>query len=170
MRDETHALLQAMERWPWFENVGDPIEDLGVIPVVSWDNAVELCGGNLWEVTRLQTHNRYTKEVRARDWTRANQWNSIVEQINEAIRPLVDARGRVPSTRLSLPELFVHQVDWDILGICMEAEYADIYPPLFYANILAPWYRTGHFPCGWDGPELQPGWRSELPPHRLHVF
>ena len=41
-------------------------------------------------------------------------------------------------------------VQWDILHVCMEAEYADVYPPGFYAS-QAYWYVKGHFPCGWQG-------------------
>ena len=32
----------------------------------------------------------------------------------------------------------------------MEAEFADVYPPGFYAS-QAYWYVKGHFPCGWQG-------------------
>lgn len=31
----------------------------------------------------------------------------------------------------------------------MEAEYADIFRPAFYAS-QAYWYVKGHFPCGWE--------------------
>jgi hypothetical protein len=49
-----------------------------------------------------------------------------------------------------LPKVFLDTVDWDILNLCMEAEYADVYPPGFYAS-QAYWYLKGHFPCGWQG-------------------
>jgi hypothetical protein len=48
------------------------------------------------------------------------------------------------------PRTFEDAVQWDILNVCMEAEYADIYPPGFYAS-QAYWYVKGHFPCGWQG-------------------
>jgi len=47
-------------------------------------------------------------------------------------------------------------VQWEILGVCMEAEYADVYPPGFYAS-QAYWYVKGHFPCGWEGGEFPKG-------------
>lgn len=50
-----------------------------------------------------------------------------------------------------LPKIFLDMVDWDILHLCMEAEYAEVYPPGFYAS-QAYWYMQGHFPCGWQGP------------------
>jgi hypothetical protein len=49
-----------------------------------------------------------------------------------------------------LPKAFEHTVQWDILHVCMETEYADVVPSGFYAG-LASWYIRGHFPCGWQG-------------------
>jgi hypothetical protein len=46
--------------------------------------------------------------------------------------------------------VFENMVQWDILHVCMEAEYADVYPPGFYAS-QAYWYVKGHYPCGWQG-------------------
>ena len=50
----------------------------------------------------------------------------------------------------NLPQVFLDTVDWDIIGVLMEAEYADVYPPGYYAS-QAYWYVHGHFPCGWQG-------------------
>jgi hypothetical protein len=47
------------------------------------------------------------------------------------------------------PEIFA-SVYWDVGHIFLEAEYADVYPPTFYAS-QAYWYLKGHFPCGWSG-------------------
>jgi hypothetical protein len=49
-----------------------------------------------------------------------------------------------------LPEIFEDTVRWDILHVCMEAEYADVSPPGFFAS-QAYWYVQVHFPCGWTG-------------------
>lgn len=49
-----------------------------------------------------------------------------------------------------LPREFRGAVDWDVLHACMEAEYADVFQPGFYAS-QAYWYVKGHFPCGWQG-------------------
>src|SRR5262249_31632568 len=50
----------------------------------------------------------------------------------------------------ALPKVFGNTVRWDILHLCMEAEFADVYPPGYYAS-QAYWYAHGHFPCGWRG-------------------
>jgi hypothetical protein len=50
----------------------------------------------------------------------------------------------------ALPKVFEDTVQWDVLHLCMEAEYADVYPPGFFAS-QAYWYVAGRFPCGWEG-------------------
>jgi hypothetical protein len=93
-----------------------------------------------------------------------------VDEVKQVLKPLF-ARIRTLGSRLSLPEAgFYHQVTWDLVGIGMATEYADVYPPLFSVPVLVPWYRAGHFPCGWDGPILDTGWNGEFPPYRLYVF
>jgi hypothetical protein len=50
----------------------------------------------------------------------------------------------------NLPTVFENMVQWDILGVCLESEFADLYPPGFFTS-NAYWYTKGHFPCGWQG-------------------
>lgn len=38
----------------------------------------------------------------------------------------------------------------DVLGACMENEYADLIPPKLFKDRI-DWYLAGHFPCGWEG-------------------
>jgi hypothetical protein len=74
--------------------------------------------------------------------------------------PLVLRKTKAVVEANHLPRGFVDTVQWDILRLCMEAEYADVFPPGFYAS-QAYWYMQGHFPCGWEG---------EFPQGRLTVF
>ena len=71
-----------------------------------------------------------------------------------ALKPVTQALVREKTKRVieenDLPKVFLDTVDWDILHLCMEAEYADVYPPGFFAS-QAFWYVKGHFPCGWKG-------------------
>ncbi len=170
MREETSAILRAMEAWPWFEHVGEPIGDPGVIAVSSWNEAVEPHRSYVWECLRLQVNNVTYRAVNERDWHRAQSWNPLVDEVKQILKPLF-GRIRTLGSRLLLPEAgFYHQITWDLVGIGMATEYADAYPPLFSVPVLVPWYRAGHFPCGWDGPILDTDWNGEFPPYRLYVF
>jgi hypothetical protein len=169
MRKETSDVLRSMEDWPWFECVGEPVSDPGVIAVSSWEEAVEPYRSFVWECLRLQVNNVNYSVVLQRDWHQAQRWNPTVVEVKQALKPLL-GRVRALGLRLSLPEkAFYFQVEWDLIGICMETEYAEICPPLFSVPVLAPWYRGGHFPCGWDGPVLDTDWDGEFPPYRLYV-
>lgn len=80
------------------------------------------------------------------------------------MKPLVQSLVREKTKRVveenELPKIFLDTIDWDILHVCMEAEYADVYPPGFFAS-QAYWYVKGHFPCGWVG---------EFPDGKLVVY
>lgn len=91
------------------------------------------------------------------------QWNSIVDDLKPISEALVLEKSQKVIDENALPKVFIDTVNWDILGVLMEAEYADIVPPGFYAS-QSFYYWKGHFPCGWDG-EI-----SEFPKGRLIVY
>jgi hypothetical protein len=77
-------------------------------------------------------------------------WNEIVIEIKKITEPFVRQKIEVVVKEHDLPPVFEHCVQWDVLHVCMEAEYADVFPPAYYAS-QAYWYVKGHFPCGWEG-------------------
>jgi hypothetical protein len=64
--------------------------------------------------------------------------------------PLVKQKIAPVVVSHQLDKTFEDTVQWDILSVAIEAEYADVYPPGFFAS-QAYWYVHGHFPCGWQG-------------------
>jgi hypothetical protein len=87
-------------------------------------------------------------------------WNDVVKAVKPAAQQLARNKVEEVVTLHDLPKSFVDTVEWDILHLLMESEFADVYPPGFYAS-QAFWYEAGHFPCGW---------RGEFPHGRLVVF
>jgi hypothetical protein len=168
MDRRTRQKLDELAGYPWFETVGEPVAG-DVLPVNSWEDAMRLSNGAVWESVQLQVSNRLARQINRRDWPRFSQWNQLVEQVKAAMEPIVQAKVVAVATQHSLPEAFLHCVRWDIMCICLEAEYADLYAPTFFIPQLARWYGVGHFPCGWDGPELDTD-LTDLPPHRLFVY
>ena len=73
-----------------------------------------------------------------------------MRKVKKVTRPLVGRKIVAVVRENSLPEIFNIQVNYDIAGACMEAEYADVCPPGFFTRI-GHWYVNGHFPCGWWG-------------------
>lgn len=85
----------------------------------------------------------------ARD--RYQLWNSLVDELKQIIDPMIDRKLKpILELRKTDNGRFRQSIWSDMLLIGMEAEYADIRPPEFYAR-LAHWYLQGHFPCGWQG-------------------
>jgi hypothetical protein len=125
-------------------------DTLAAIVLASWSEAMALRGSAEWQDLRLEMANQYCERLNERSRERLAKWNEIVDGLKKTLIPFV--RGKIePAVREhKLPKAFGDTVQWDILHACMETEYADVYPPGFYAN-LASWYIKGHFPCGWQG-------------------
>ncbi|OQB80449.1 MAG: hypothetical protein BWX88_04549 [Planctomycetes bacterium ADurb.Bin126] len=77
-------------------------------------------------------------------------WNQLATELRPIAVALATEKTKAVLEENELPETFLDTVKWDILHLLMEAEYADIYPPGFYAS-QGYWYVHGHFPCGWQG-------------------
>jgi hypothetical protein len=149
MEARTKATLQELEAASWFTAVGEPIEG-PVIVVTSWAEAIRHCGSDEWKWLLLEAANRYRAALAARSRERLDQWNVAATELKTLTVPLVQRKTREIIQEHQLPKAFEDAVHWDILHACMEAEYADVYPPGFFAS-QAYWYVNSHFPCGWQG-------------------
>ena len=155
MRRRTEDTLERLRQEEWFRNVG--VRDTEAATVLgSWHDAIESCSSHEWEELCLEAVNQYRARLIERSPADYEKWNDVVVSVKPASQALVRERTQSVITRNNLPKVFLDTVDWDILHLCMEAEFADIYPPGFYAS-QAYWYMKGHFPCGWTGPFPQGG-------------
>jgi hypothetical protein len=78
------------------------------------------------------------------------QWNPLIDEIRPIVQEFVHRKTARTVREHDLPVAFVDSVRWDILHLCAEAEFTDVFPAGFYAS-QAHWYVKGHFPCGWRG-------------------
>lgn len=158
MRPETQATLRQLEDAHWFSSVGvrDATSSVAVV-LSSWDEAIEFSSSLSWENMRLEIANSFRKKLLEKAMVRYRQWNDIVDDVKTLTMPLVERKIGPVVKRFGLPQVFKDDVHWDILHLCMEAEYVDVCPPGFYSG-LAFWYANGHFPCGWleDEPRGRP--------------
>lgn len=150
MSPRTTATLDSLRKIEWFRNVG--VRDAQAATVLaSWDEAIASCSSPEWEDLCLEAANQYRERLVERSPTEFARWNEVVQEVKPAAIALVREKTQDVVARNSLPKVFVDTVEWDILHLCMESEYADIQQPGFYAS-QAYWYAQGHFPCGWEGP------------------
>jgi len=149
MNDRTKRALEQLREADWFVSVGNQDTNAAVV-VASWDAAIESCSADEWQDLLLEAANRYTEGLAARDLDRFRGWNERVKELRPITMALVAERTNDVVQHNRLPELFVQTVNWDILHLVLEAEFADLCPPGFFSS-QAYWYVRGHFPCGWKG-------------------
>jgi hypothetical protein len=150
MHPRTAVTLERLDKAQWFSRVGVNDVRLAIV-LASWQEAIDHCSSDGWEDLCLEASNQYRERLAERSPERFTKWNEIVDELKSITIPFVRQKIEHVVRENNLPKVFEDMVQWDILGVCMEAEYADVYPPGFYAG-LAFWYDKGHFPCGWRGP------------------
>jgi hypothetical protein len=149
MHTRTIATLSQLETANWFTNVGVPDSKSATV-LSSWQDAVDHCGSPEWLDLCLEASNQYCERLVERSARRFADWNNVAAEVKGATIPLVRQKIETVVRAHNLPKTFEDCVQWDIMHVCMEAEYADVFPPGFFAS-QAFWYVKGHFPCGWDG-------------------
>jgi hypothetical protein len=149
MHPRTEATLDELRRAQWFARVG--VRDTEAADVLtSWDQSIESCSSDEWQDLLMEAANQYRERLVERSRERFAKWNDLVREIKPVTERLAQEKTSAVMQQHQLPIALLHAANWDILHVCMEAEYADVYPPGFYAS-QAYWYIKGHFPCGWRG-------------------
>jgi hypothetical protein len=154
MKSETEHLLKQLGDAEWFAAAGQPLPaDVrgAVVAIRSWEEAVACCSSLDWENFSLEQKNLLTMHLHQHARDRYRQWNDIVLAVKQTLSPLVDSKlvSAGPWTRVGGGSTAVaNAVRWDILGACMELEYADVRGPGYFCGLMA-WYLAGRFPCGW---------------------
>ena len=159
MHPRTLRTIEKLEKATWFSHVGEK-DTAAAIVLSSWEEAIERCASIEWENLCLEASNQYRARLLERSKERFIRWNDVVAELKPVTIPFVHHKLGSVVREYDLPKVFEDTVQWDILGVCLEAEYADVYPPGFYAS-QAYWYVKGHFPCGWEG---------KFPEGRLIIF
>jgi hypothetical protein len=149
MHDQTREAFERLDGVEWFRAVGQRDTDATIV-LTSWIEAIASCASGDWENLCLEAANQYTEKLASRSKERFNQWNSVAEEVKTITIPLVRRKLERVVIDNGLPKVFEDTVQWDIFHLAMESEFADVYPPGFYAS-QAYWYVKGHFPCGWQG-------------------
>jgi hypothetical protein len=149
MHQRTISTLDQLESANWFARIGQ-CESPNVKCLYNWEQAIAGARNQDWKALRHEAANQYRTRLRERDVARFYEWNTHVREIKKVTIPLVRRKIEDVVSKNKLPQDIIDAVQWDVLHVCMEAEYADVFPPGFYAS-QAYWYVEGHFPCGWEG-------------------
>lgn len=159
LKPATEQMLDKLSAADWFVAVGQRL-DAKVIHVASWDEAIASCKAHGWECCQNEMLNLVRDGPCQKDRARYNQWNDIVRELKVRFMPIVNERCDRVVKANRLPKVFMDCVNWDVLGLLMECEYADLTDSRWF-HTLGDWFLRGRFPCGWDG---------EFPRGRLIVY
>jgi hypothetical protein len=151
---QTQELIRQLGALTWFSAVGQPLPaELArtSFPVRSWSEAVLCCKSLEWENYSLERRNSLTMYLHRHAKQRYQQWNELVDSVKSVVVPLVHAK--LAGMPRELDEVKA-TVNWDVLGACMELEFADVREPEFFVGLMSL-YGAGHFPCGWGERDYQ---------------
>src|ERR1700733_10463025 len=127
MHLKTIVTLDRLEEAAWFSCVG--IKDTEVAIVLSsWQEAIDHCSSIEWENLCLEVRNQYCERLAERSIERFRKWNEIMIELKKVTIPFVKNKIEAVVCENNLPKTFENTVLWDILGVCIEAEYADVCP------------------------------------------
>ncbi len=149
MNERVKATLAELEQVTWFYAVGHHDTEQAII-LTSWQEAVASCNSQEWDDLLLEAANRYRSSLLRLSRSHFVKWNTVVEDLKKYTEPLVKRKMDEAVSSLGVPKDIESTVQWDVLHLAVEAAFADVCPPGFYAS-QAFWYVKGHFPCGWQG-------------------
>ncbi|MBN7809189.1 hypothetical protein RMS29_023770 (plasmid) [Agrobacterium rosae] len=148
-RSSTIATLDKLASVNWFRNVGEHDQKM-VHYVRSWDEASRSCSASDWENLTLEATNQLRERIKEIDVKRLNEWNAVVRIVKPFAEALSEEKTSGIFSDNEIHQVILGCVKWDILHLCMEAEYSDIVEPAFFSS-LSYYYFNGHFPCGFSG-------------------
>jgi hypothetical protein len=166
MQPDATRLLRELPSFPWFEQVGQRMTT-DCVRVDSWEEAAASAQSEVWRSVQLEVRNNLSYRVNRLNYERFVQWNTVTSEINCQIEFTLKKVLESFSSKMKIGRWFVDSVLWDMMLSCQEAEFADVYPPVFFLERVLPLYRAGYFPCGWSGSKLLPGWEDPMPPGRI---
>ena len=161
MTPQTRDLLKELEEAQWFATVGQPITAArsgSVVLVSCWEEALRCYSSEYkWSNFKLDQRFKQRQFLQAHAPDRKKAWNRTVREVKQSLLPLVQRKTRAVARRLTITQAATvqHAAECDILGACMELEYADVRAPGLYCGLVL-WYLRGRFPCGW-GERLETG-------------
>jgi hypothetical protein len=145
----TVATFAQLESKEWFRSVGSA-DGKHIRAVKTWEEALALNVEPVWEEVQAEAANQLTAAILRVSRERYRSWNDVVDRVKPVSEDLVRRKTADVMATRDLPNSFMDSVRWDLLHLGMEAEYSDLVPVGFYAD-LAYWYLQGNWPCGWRG-------------------
>ena len=173
MKDSTKQFIDALSRLDWFAQAGNASTLLKQFEYIDLKSAVISYRSDEWSNFTLMLKNRNFGILRTLQWDRSLAWNATVKEV----------RGMLESHTSLIQDSLIRVgflgsdssgIEWDLLNIAMEVEFADVIVPSTFTTLIWPIYTMGRIPCGWIGPTIDTAWSSKisvpLPQGKIAVF
>jgi hypothetical protein len=150
--DRTEALIARLVAVEFFRAAGTKENvPAGASQVASWKEALARSRVKNFDDVKLEARGDMTAELSNHHPDRYNgRWNELTRELRPRVIATFEPRCAEFIAKHGLSADLWNGTRWDILGACMECEYADIVEAGFYARLMDV-YIAGHFPCGWTG-------------------
>lgn len=139
----------------WFVNCGQPFAldlTMEAKQVRTWNQALKSCKSPAWDNAVLEAQNQLTLWLHLHQREKYQRWNETVDDHKKkVVNPLTEEKIVPFQIQNSLDIVFVHSVQWNILGALMENSYMKCGHSAFFFLELLMVFEVGHFPCGWEG-------------------
>ena len=159
MKPETEATLNKLDSVEWFRCVGKTDVEQATL-VSSWTEAIKHVRSAHSKEVVLEAANRITEGILKSSLDRYANYNAVVATVKPPVVEMVKRKSASTAEQHALPKEFIDRLNWNILHLAIECEFADVIPAGFF-TALSYYYYVGHFPCGWEG---------EYPKGRLIVY
>lgn len=154
------AFLRSLDAIPWFTRVGQPTDQDECLVRVGFEfladcheDAYAPWGESLVEaeakIERLMFDNRRLGEFA--EVQQAISQSGPNPYMDEFLTGLVDKYPGYYGETYSYAYELVERPDRLLLGAAHEIIMADVEPNLNFFQSIMPWFRAGHWPCGWKG-------------------
>jgi len=141
------TMVQKLQAAVWFQSMGNPLNDDSVIIIDSLAKGIKLFLSYDWDDTLLYARNELSSFLFKHHNKRYQKWNKIVEATDGYFYNDMLKHTKYIVSENEKQERFHVNLMNTLRGACLEAEYSDLNPPLFF-NKLVDWYIVGRLPCG----------------------
>jgi hypothetical protein len=155
LRDKSLMFIEGLHAVPWFGQVGEPLDTTGVRYPADLRVAKRLCFSKSWDNTLTASGNQLTfflaqNHSNLYDTT----WNEIVDACTPLLMPIIGQAADAGVAKLKLrpaeKKVLFMTLRRQLVHACHELEYEDVMQGLLCLQLI-PWYRAGHWPCGYQG-------------------
>lgn len=168
-------MLETIKSASIFSQVGKEL-DMNYTRVNSWEYAYDFCCRQSSDEFSNESSNHLSRAVSNANPKRFDLWNDHVTRFKEVVCPITEKSIQNISLDEEKKKVIKASLQWDLLSILLESEYADIVFIRTY-HAIASIYLKGHFVCGWDGEvpfdenDCPLPWGGDFPPNgRLAIF